>query len=392
LPIYNYGLAVDNTGNIFVTDLGSNLYKVSPDGNTIQGPVSHGSSSAQGLAVDGNGDVWVSSSLFCGAGCTVGHLKNDLTFVGNVPNPTGAGSTGVSVDAAGKIWTANLNSNTATRIDPTLGPIGADLVTPVGEVDLTVDFPAGPGGQPLPYPYNYSDMTGSQLLGTVPQGTWTVTQDGGAPGTAWTTITWNNEPQGSEPAGTSITVEARAADTEAGLGGESYVPVGNGVAFALTGQFIQVRVTLKPSDAGDSPVLSDIRIQSEATDTTPPVAGCTETVNAGGKNVPKSGANAGKSGQNPDGFYELSAADDVDGAEGIQLFLRDTGTGVVFGPFEVGTMVKYVQANGAAPSQKPGPGVIDWQINGQGDAEVLAVDASGNVADPVACRVPAPPK
>ena len=99
--------------------------KVSPDGNTVLGPVpARSAASAQGLAVDSNGDVWVSSSLFCGAGCTIGHLKNDGTFVGNVPNPTGAGSTGVAVDAAGKIWTANLNSNTATRIDPTRGPLG----------------------------------------------------------------------------------------------------------------------------------------------------------------------------------------------------------------------------------------------------------------------------
>ena len=115
-----YGLAIDTNGFVLVTDLCSSVTKVSPDGNTVLGPFPHGASHAQGLAVDGDGDVWVSSSLYLlGAGATIGHLKNDRTFVGNVVNPTGAGSTGVSVDAAGKIWSANRSSNTATRIDRT---------------------------------------------------------------------------------------------------------------------------------------------------------------------------------------------------------------------------------------------------------------------------------
>jgi hypothetical protein len=265
IGVNSYGLAVDTNGFIWVTTLGSEVFKISPDGNTILGPFPHGAGNAQGLATTSNGDVWVSSSLFCGGGCTIGHLKNDGTFVGNVPNPTGAGSTGVSVDAAGKPWSANLNSNTATRIDPTAGPIGADGTTPIGAVDLTVDFPAGPDGRPLPFPYNYSDMTGAQLLSsTAPQGTWTVTQDGGAAGTNWGTITWNTEPQGSVPAGASITVEARAANTEAALGSEAYTAVSNGTAFSKSGRFIQVRVTLEPNSAGVSPVLSDIRIQTDA--------------------------------------------------------------------------------------------------------------------------------
>ncbi|MGH9201571.1 MAG: hypothetical protein ACRD2A_10090, partial [Vicinamibacterales bacterium] len=143
IPVY--GLAIDPNGFVWAGQLsGDAVRKVSPDGNTILGPFVHGSDNAQGLAADANGDIWVSSSLFCGSGCTIGHLKNDGTFVGNVDNPTGAGSTGVAIDATGKVWSTNLNSNTATRIDPSAGPIGFDGVTHVGAVDLTVDFPATP--------------------------------------------------------------------------------------------------------------------------------------------------------------------------------------------------------------------------------------------------------
>jgi hypothetical protein len=50
-----------------------------------------------------------------------------------------------------------------------------------------------------------------------------------------------------------------------------------------------------------------------------------------------------------------------------------------------------VQALGAAPNVKPGPGVIDWHITLKGDAIVTATDASGNSAT-VSCKVPPPPK
>ena len=186
---------------------------------------------------------------------------NDGTLVGTVPNPTGLGSAGVAVDAAGKIWTANRSSHIATRIDPNAGPIGADGVTRVGAVDLTVNFPAGPDGRPAPSPYNYSDMTGAQLLSaTAPQGTWTVLQDGGEAGTRWSKIIWNAEPQGSVPGDSQIVVEARVADSQAALGSQTFAPVANGADLALTGRFIEVRVTLKPASDGASPVLSDIRV------------------------------------------------------------------------------------------------------------------------------------
>jgi hypothetical protein len=260
IGIPNYGVAIDPQGWVWVTDLGGEVRKVSPDGATVLGPFPHGNGSAQGLAVGRDGDVWVSSSLLCGGGCTIGHLKNDGTFVGVVDTPTGAGSTGVAIDALGRIWSANYNSHTATRIDPTAGPVGADGTTRVGAVDLTVDFPAGPGDRPAPYPYNYSDMTGSQLLASVSQGSWIVTQDGGAAGATWGSIAWNTEPAGTIPTGAQIKVEARAADTEAGLGSEAFTAVANGAAFRKTGRFIQVRVTLTANDAGASPVLSDLRV------------------------------------------------------------------------------------------------------------------------------------
>lgn len=133
-------------------------------------------------------------------------------------------------------------------------------------------------------------------------------------------------------------------------------------------------------------------VEITVNDVTPPEVGCTETTNPNGRNAPKAGANP-KAGQNPDGFYELTAEDNVDDAP--EIFLRDTGSGTVFGPFEDGTKIKYTEDAGATPEQKTmgGPNsAVQWHIIGNGDAEVFAEDASGNVSAPTACLVPGPPK
>jgi hypothetical protein len=142
------------------------------------------------------------------------------------------------------------------------------------------------------------------------------------------------------------------------------------------------------------------RAEKTWVDTTPPtVPTCAETTNPSGRNVPRSGPNAGNSGQNPDGFYELAGAiDSVDpnpvifvvdkGKDGIFGTADDT----TFGPFPNGTKIKYVEANGAEPSISPGPGDIDWQIKGNGDFGIYSEDAAGNPSAHVQCHVAPPPK
>ena len=248
------GLAEDPvTGEIWHTRFsGNQVVRLSPDG-TVLGAYPHGSDHAEGVAVDRSGNVWVAHSFFLGT-TTVGHLRTDGTYVGNVTLPGGQGPTGVSVDANGKVWVTNLSTNNVMRIDPAAGPVGGGGF-PVGAVDLTVDLGAGAG------PANYSDMT-STVSGEslAPQGTWTVVQDGGAAGQTWGSVRWNTEAAGSVPAGASITVAARAADTEAALAERAFTPVSNGGRFGLVGRFIEVRATLTASPGGHSPVLADLRI------------------------------------------------------------------------------------------------------------------------------------
>ena len=270
----DYGLGLDpNTGTVWQSTLfGPSIYELNPDGTirqTLPQP-----RAAQGVAVDGNSHVWV-AELF---GDEVLHYAPDPgnpsvhILVGIVSGF--AGTTGLSVDSNGKIW-ASENSSSATRgaarIDPTAGPLGAGGI-PIGAIDLTVGL--GAGGNP----YNYSDMTGFQLLSAIQQGTWTVVYDTGADDTEGCIISWNDEPEGAEPAGTSITVEARASNFEGDLPAETYVAVTNGVDAGLSGGFIEIRTTLaRDPGVTDTPVLSDLTIQcNEAPDCSNAVASIEE--------------------------------------------------------------------------------------------------------------------
>jgi hypothetical protein len=103
----------------------------------------------------------------------------------------------------------------------------------------------------------------------------------------------------------------------------------------------------------------------------------------------------------------LGATDDlVADCDPLQLFVTDSGSGTEFGPFAIGTRIKYVEDPDKDPQIKAmggnnnngggnggGSGSdVDWRIIGQGDALVTAVDQSGNVSDPVSCLVPPPPQ
>ena len=126
---------------------------------------------------------------------------------------------------------------------------------------------------------------------------------------------------------------------------------------------------------------STVTVDKRWVDTTPPVAACVPGVNPAG-HEPK--------GSNEDGHWRLNATDAVD--PNPQIFVVDSGTGTVFGPYPNGTNIKYVQAPGVTPSATPGPGAVAWRIKGQGDMQMFAVDGSGNQSDPLSCLVPPPPK
>ena len=275
----SYGIGIDpKTGDIWCS---SQRAKISPDGTRIQQFSSVGIDGG-GIAVDDQGNVWIASHS---GGNGVGHYRTDGTFVGNVyfgcqEGGYGHGPTGVAIDANGKIWTANMNSSTAMRINPNKGPrmLNGELNSDgylLGEVELTVNLDAP--GQNSASPYNYSDMTGYISLGaTEPSGLWRVIHSGSSNQT-WGKVTWTS----TEPAGTKIKVEVRAAeryldlqattnDFIAAIPASVFTNELNQLVYTapltnVAGQFIEIRTVLSHKlGTNASPVLKDLTISSDS--------------------------------------------------------------------------------------------------------------------------------
>jgi kumamolisin len=123
----NASLALDNAGNVWSAGTGPTLLEetsqigtqpVTPSGGGLDAPV--------GIAIDGNGQVWVTN----GNG-SVSEFSN-----GGVAISSGAGFTdsslstpsGIAVDLGGSVWIANKGNNSVTRILGAAAPV-APLAT-----------------------------------------------------------------------------------------------------------------------------------------------------------------------------------------------------------------------------------------------------------------------
>ncbi len=140
-----------------------------------------------------------------------------------------------------------------------------------------------------------------------------------------------------------------------------------------------------------------VELTKDWLDTIPPEAECVETVNPHGNTTPQAPGQGGQA-QNQDGFYKLLATDNlVAGCDPLELFVTDTGSGTVFGPYPVGTKIKYTEDSTAIPeakkigSDKGKADAVDVHIIGNGDPQLTATDQSGNTSVPVSCLVPPPP-
>lgn len=240
---FTYGLGIDNNGKIWVSNWTYNtVQRINPTTGAVEGTF-NAYSGMRGVAVTADNDIWVAASYSNG----VMRMNNDGTIQAFIP--TGAHPTGVAVDSNGKVWVTNYDGNSVVRIDPTLN--GGN-----GAVDLTVDLGSGAN------PYNYSDMTGTVLLGsTTPSGTWRKMLNGGAGFIDWQSITFNTQVEGAVPDTTGLLMEVRASADGSTWG--DYMAVLSGADLSMFDglQYLEVRATLSRTGGSDlTPVLSDLTV------------------------------------------------------------------------------------------------------------------------------------
>lgn len=225
-----YGIALGND-KVYT---GSNNRVFDPATNTSAAIGGLGVSSA-GIVVDGSGNIIAGTN-------TVQKVSPAGVTLWTAPlQAGGAYSVGIQVDANNDIFQIGYGSN---RVHKYRGSDGAPLGTfPVGSV-----------------PYTYSDAAGfAARNSTTPTGTWTVTYDSGAAGTAWDRISWTD----SVPAGAAVIVQYRTADVAANLPGQAYQTASKNVPFTASGKFIQVLTRLNANTSNASPILFDLTINTK---------------------------------------------------------------------------------------------------------------------------------
>ena len=324
---------------------------------------------------------------------------------GNLPNiipdliSTSLDQLEISVDGGPVSTIGNAN------IDPDLpqaGPVSVDYWTTVtglapGDHEICVTaYGSDPGGD--------ADVTQCETIHVLKLTIDQTTDVNELGSDSSHTVTVTVEGDSSQVAG--YTIDFEVTGQNGGAAGECAPPdcttdASGVVTFTYT-------VPIEPDSLGDDWISATATIAGEEVavdvhklwqDTTPPEAACDPTENPHGNKKPKAPGNGGQ-GQNQDGFYEMTGMDDVWPDGELAFYVTDTGSGTLFGPFAWGTTIKYVEDDEATPSISPMGGnngnggqgnAVDWQIIGNGDASVTAVDGSGNVSAGSSCLVPPPP-
>ena len=110
---------------------------------------------------------------------------------------------------------------------------------------------------------------------------------------------------------------------------------------------------------------------------------CQPAPNPSGKNVPSGKQN----GSNPNGFFQLLSKDNCDANP--QIYVKDSASPFVAGPFSNGDLVKITADPSATPQQKKLAGAVETHIILNGAPLLYATDADGNASTPApSCAAP----
>jgi hypothetical protein len=146
-------------------------------------------------------------------------------------------------------------------------------------------------------------------------------------------------------------------------------------ANAAQGATLQCSVPFTLDGVAQGPEFTQ-SVTIKVNDVTAPTVSCPPGPNPAGT-VP--------SADNEDGFFVMRATDNVDPS--VPIYIKDLGSGTVYGPFPSGTTFKLTQAPGAPVKAKDMTGEVKWKFTFNGDAQLIATDLAGNTAT-ATCLVP----
>ncbi len=240
-----YGIGLDYLGHLFVAGWDTQRFSRINVTTGIKDWTFYKSEAYQtrGVAVTADNNVWVVSSYY-GKVYRYNSNGNLIATISGFSSPTG-----VSVNAAGKVWVTDLGSEYIHRVDPS-----------TNKTDLSKRITGG-GGH-----YTYSDMTGyvSRTV-TTKTGAWTAIYDSGAADTEWGKLSWSSD----EPSGTSITVRVSSSNDKVTWSAWETAVNGQLTSATPAGQYLKVEAGFKITQGEISPILYDITVDRR---NQPPVA------------------------------------------------------------------------------------------------------------------------
>ena len=419
---YPLGLAFDGAGNLYVANnTGNTIEKFTPGG---VGSVfaRSGLSNPTGLAFDSAGNLYVANNS--GNPQTIEKFTPD--GIGSIFASTGfSGALGLAFDAAGSLYVASAANNKVERFTPD----GAGSVFATLPFDAQPNFiaiipetitPPPTNHPPVALCINITVSVDSNCLASASINNGCFDPDGDA-------ITLTQVPTGPYPIG-SNNVCLNVIDSH----GASNVccavvfvvdttpPIINcptnilvttdpgqcsaEVVFSLqasdcaladltcdnpSGSVFPIGTTTVNCNANDaSSNTATCSFTVTVRDNEAPIVACRQAPNPSGKKIRVSGKGA-STGQNPDGYYQLVAKDNCD--PNPVIYVQDTASSFVAGPFASGDIVKLIQNPGGTPASDPGTPPVVANIHLNGDAMVYAADVSGNLS-PNSCLAKIPPK
>ncbi|MCB1045441.1 MAG: hypothetical protein KDC35_21035 [Acidobacteria bacterium] len=191
------------------------------------------------ITVDDRGHIWVGVNI---SPQSISHLLPDGTYLGDVPwfgNPDSFFS-----DRNGNLIV--LTGIQIAHVDRDGGPLGADGVTPIGEMTYRSGNIAGFQQK--------EDATGITIPGTPQRGSLTYLLDSGTSGHNWSRLAW------SADVPTDAILEVRAATTD-----DASIPVARPIDSDADhtlppGRYLYVHVLFQRSPSGDSPTLNHLMV------------------------------------------------------------------------------------------------------------------------------------
>ena len=267
-----YGIAIDSEDNIWVADTCKGVWRVD---HTAPSTAVHqdlgGYGRTRGVAVDINGNIWVSVD-FNSAVYKIEKNNSGNKNFGTSSKPENYNVTAISAnlsypiglagDTNDKMWVVNYTVDSNYIMGNNSRPIQSGYTTILDIVNNSVfkpDVSIVSDSTQVVKPYTYSDMSGLNRALLLRSGIWIRRLDSGLDNYHWGKISWEQILPSSGDA--DVVLTARAGDAAAALDAAEWGPsLANKSSTNLNGRYLDVKIFIRSQTRNQTPAVWNLQI------------------------------------------------------------------------------------------------------------------------------------